>query len=106
MVKDDEDEIDLLDHSVEVTNSRKGNSHIYRFQKSDPKSPLRTQTNYMEDLKNKTNGVKGPCVLSYLKYFFPCDSTCIDSMHSILEGVVKKFFRLWFESPISLFIIH
>ena len=105
--ENEEEEIDLIDHDQNGedinanNNKRKGNSHIYRYQKDDPKGPLRTKENYLEDLKHRTNGVKGPCVLSYLKYFHPCDSTCIDYMHSVLEGVIKNFLSLWFETPIS-----
>lgn len=44
------------------------------------------------------NGVKGSCNLSHLKYFNPVTSTCIDYMHSILEGVTKNFFKYWFST--------
>lgn len=44
------------------------------------------------------NGIKGKCNLSHLKYYNPISSTCIDYMHSILEGVVKNFFKFWFST--------
>ena len=42
------------------------------------------------------NGIKGKCCLSHLSFYNPVSSTCIDYMHSLLEGVAKNFFRLWF----------
>ena len=34
--------------------------------------------------------------MNKLKYFNPTESVCIDYMHSLLEGVIKGLFRLWF----------
>jgi hypothetical protein len=82
--------------------------------KKKPKENLRTHDSYLECLrtaqigeKNKeTNkGVKGSCFLSCLKYFKPIVSTCIDYMHSILEGVVKSLFDFWFDSAIGQFCL-
>jgi hypothetical protein len=42
-------------------------------------------------------GVKGPCVLSDLKYFNPVTNTNIDFMHSIFLGVVKTLFEYLFD---------
>lgn len=59
---------------------------------------------YAENNKTKTrenNGIKGRCLLSFLKYYCPVNSTCIDYMHSVLEGVVKNFFKYWFDSKYS-----
>ena len=47
------------------------------------------------------NGVKGNCTLNNLKYFNSVDSTCIDYMHSVLEGVIKNLFNYWFNGKIS-----
>ena len=47
------------------------------------------------------NGVKGDCILNYLKYFNVVESHCIDYMHSVLEGVIKTFFNYWFNSKLS-----
>ena len=45
-----------------------------------------------------SRGIKGSTILSKLKYFKnPAASTNIDYMHSVVEGVVKRFFKLWFE---------
>jgi hypothetical protein len=81
--------------------------HIYPFNCNDPKGPPRTKENYLDDIEkhNDTNdvvhGVKRDCCLNYLKYFNAVESTCIDYMHSILEGVIKNFFNYWFEKPIN-----
>jgi hypothetical protein len=49
-----------------------------------------------------SRGVKGSTILSKLKYFRnPAASTNIDYMHSVLEGVVKRFFKLWFEEKVD-----
>ena len=45
--------------------------------------------------------MKGKCILSFLKYYCPIKNTCIDYMHSILEGVIKNFFHYWFDSKYS-----
>ena len=48
---------------------------IYKFNKKDPKGPLRTEKKYLEDLnkailtKTIINGIKGRCCLSLLTYF-------------------------------------
>lgn len=34
--------------------------------------------------------------MNELSDFNPVENTCIDYMHSLLEGVVKGLFRLWF----------
>ena len=81
-----------------------GTQHIYPFDIDNPAGPKRTHEIYLTDLskvKKSTEpvrGVKGPCCLSSLKYFNPVSSFCIDFMHSLLEGVVKKLFSFWFDS--------
>jgi len=75
---------------------------IYKFKSENPKGPLRTDDNYEKNLKDAiksksiVNGIKGRCCLSVLKFFKPVSSTCIDYMHSLLEGVIKNFFKYWF----------
>jgi hypothetical protein len=76
-------------------------THIYEY--SNQWQNFRTIENYEESLKNSTtqnpvNGIKGKSLLSSLKYFYPVKSTCIDYIHSVLEGVVKHFFKFWFYS--------
>jgi len=44
-----------------------------------------------------SRGIKGPCELGRLRFFQPAISTNIDYMHSLLEGVVKRLFKVWFE---------
>ena len=38
----------------------------------------------------------GKTIMNHLCHFNPIENTCIDYMHSLLEGVVKGMFRLWF----------
>jgi hypothetical protein len=83
----------------------------YLFNKENPTGPLRSKLSYEEDLatleQQRINnplledikGVKGKCALAKCKYFNPVESTCIDYMHSVLEGVGKNFFKYWFELP-------
>jgi hypothetical protein len=78
--------------------------HIFPFQKGplDPCFPQRDNDSYVQDCfnfsnKNDSHGVRGETLLSKLKYFKPTECTNIDYMHSILEGVVKRFFKFWFE---------
>jgi hypothetical protein len=63
---------------------------------------LRNCNNYQIDLKKATknkasHGIKEKTILSELSLYHPILNTNIDYMHSILEGVVKRFFRSWFE---------
>ena len=69
-------------------------------------NPLRTEENYKIDvnrsLKSKnfqflnSHGVKGTSILNELLFYNPVINTNIDYMHSILEGVTKRFFFIWF----------
>jgi len=83
-----------------------GIQHIYEFKPEDS-IDWKSKRNYADDLKKaietgKTvNGVKGICILNRLKYYHPIESTCIDYMHSILEGVIKSLFKYWFNSENS-----
>jgi len=84
-------------------NSRR---HIYKFKSSNPKGPLRTEENYQLALKTATfqhdvKGIKGISCLNGLKHYKVLGSTCIDYMHSLLEGVIKNFFSFWFDSECS-----
>ena len=40
--------------------------------------------------------IKGKSFLNELKYYFPIESTVIDYMHSVVEGVAKKLMIYWF----------
>jgi hypothetical protein len=90
----------------EIKGEDDGSRIVFKFNKQKPKESLRNNETYLKCLKNAeqkngeehTKGVKGSCILSSLKYFKPVESTCIDYMHSILEGVVKSLFEFWFES--------
>ena len=84
-----------------------GTVHIYPFISKNPSGPTRTAQSYIEDLNKietgfeSSRGIKGNTILSSLKKFHPIKSTCIDYMHSIIEGLIKSLFRLWFCSDYS-----
>ena len=71
--------------------------HLYKFVESNPSGPLRNKETYKEDCENQNHGIKGIIGLSELRFFSPFNNTNIDYMHSVLEGVVKRFFRYWFD---------
>jgi hypothetical protein len=82
-----------------------GSIHIFPFQHENPAGPLRDQNSYLNDLANlkenkESHGVKGETLLNRLKYYNPTENTNIDFMHSVLEGVVKRFFKLWFDDVV------
>ncbi len=99
--------VKCLQPGVTLTGENGGHSHIYPFKAHNPKGQLRNKINYLRDLmtsnqiNGESNGVLSPCCLSYLKYFNPVESTCIDYMHSVLEGVVKSLFEYWFSPEYS-----
>ena len=76
--------------------------HVFNLISSNPDGPKRTRSDYENDVIVASNsgivtkGVKGKCNLSHLKHYNPVSSTSIDYMHSILEGFVKIFFKIWF----------
>ncbi len=93
----------MLNYIISI--KERGQIHIYPYDSKDPTGPKRTNESYLTDLekaislKTPVNGVKGKCPLSRLKYFnVPSTQTCIDYMHSLLEGVVKNLMNYWFET--------
>jgi len=57
--------------------------------------------------------VKGPSLFSQLRLYQPLESTNIDYMHTLLEGVVKRLFGIWFSktgalarSKLELLLFH
>lgn len=96
-----------IDENEDLPEKISGGGWIYKFNKANPKGPLRTKENYEMNLKisiqtkSTVYGIKGRCCLSSLTYFEPVGSTCIDYMHSLLEGVVKTFFKYWFCGEIT-----
>jgi hypothetical protein len=49
-----------------------------------------------------SRGLKGKTLLGELKYFtIPASSANIDYIHSALESVIKRFFKLWFEDKVD-----
>jgi len=81
-----------------VLTEKGGHTHIYPFNKQNPTGPARSDESYNDDVnkKYKNNGVLGYCSLSLLEIFHPVSGTCIDYMHTVLEGVVKSLFNKWF----------
>ena len=79
------------------------NGHHRIFQ--DIKSELRNETNYANNLanvgkfKDSGRGVLGKSIFSKLKFYKIISGTNIDIMHSVFLGVIKHFFRYWFDSP-------
>jgi hypothetical protein len=67
----------------------------------------RDHDRYLKDVErsikeNKMiNGIKGPSLLSQLKYYKPTENTNIDCMHSLFYGVIRHLFKYWFELPKS-----
>lgn len=82
-----------------------GSIRVFRFDENDARinTSKRTHASYLDDVKKAeetgtpSRGVKGRCCLQLLKSYEPTRSTCPDYMHSILEGVMKSFFKYWFE---------
>ena len=90
-----------------------GTIRVFKYKQVDPVGPKRTHERYLIDVeetqkvKEPVNGIKGYTPLSHLKYFKPTYSTCIDYMHSLLEGVLNSLFKFWFspehhDKPFSL----
>ncbi len=46
--------------------------------------------------------MKSKTILSDLSFYHPILNTNIDYMHSIMEGVLKRFFRAWFHDKLDL----
>ena len=73
---------------------------MYPLNESNPLGPKRTHESYQIDVVKSavdtSRGVKGPCVLNQLRLYQPLVSTNVDYMHSLLEGVTKRLFRVWF----------
>jgi hypothetical protein len=85
-----------------------GKTHIFPFIFNDPFGPARDLNSSLEDCCESDNcvrdsrGIKGKTSLSQLKYFNnPVWSTNIDYMHSVLEGAMKRFFKVWFEEKVD-----
>jgi hypothetical protein len=56
---------------------------------------MRNSATYLSDAKERLHGLQGISILSHLKYYKPIANTCIDYMHSVLEGVTKSLFKFW-----------
>ncbi len=89
----------MLHRNLNKLNKLEGNIRIYLFQKNNPDGPPRTKENYERDLRTCSRGIMGSTIMNELRYFnilTQFQSTCKDCMHTVLEGVVKGMFRLWF----------
>jgi len=83
-----------------------GSRRVFPFDTKNPTGPKRDNVSYFEHVEEaekydrSVHGIKGRCILRHLKYYHPLENTCIDYMHSILLGVVKTFFKYWFDGDI------
>ncbi|RMZ98668.1 hypothetical protein BpHYR1_010421 [Brachionus plicatilis] len=90
-----------------IKSAKNGNIRVYPYQNYHYDRPKRTHDKYVFDVEkaikenNVIRGIKGSCLLSDLKFYFPIESTVIDYMHSILEGVVKSLIKYWFDEKYS-----
>ncbi|CAF0919879.1 unnamed protein product [Brachionus calyciflorus] len=85
-----------------IPSSKNGTIHVYPFQHYHHDKPKRTHDKYLSDLrqavllKKPFRGIKGDSMLNQLSFYFPIESTVIDYMHSILEGVVRSLVKYLF----------
>jgi hypothetical protein len=85
-------------------NSDRWSQAYFQYQTDNPTGPKRTDENWQTSstiaIRNNkpVDGVKGTCALFNLQHYKPVSGTCIDYMHSVLEGVVKNFFKYWFDA--------
>ena len=88
-----------------IKTSKGGHKRVFVYQFNKPLK--RNRKNYAQHAlsaeKNNevVRGIKGWSILCHLKYFNPTRNTCIDYMHSILLGVMKTFFKYWWETDSS-----
>jgi hypothetical protein len=83
-----------------------GHVVVFPFDKNSPNGPLCDVVNYEADCSESSfghdsHGIKGRSALRDLSCFNPIMNTNIDYMHSILEGVMKRFFKIWFEDNVE-----
>ncbi|CAF1027826.1 unnamed protein product [Brachionus calyciflorus] len=82
-----------------IPSAKNGTVHVYPYQHYHYNKPQRTHEKYLNDLKEAVHlkkpfrGIKGESILNQLSYYYPIESTVIDYMHSILEGVVKSLIK-------------
>lgn len=86
-----------------------GISHIFPFDKNNPKGPVRTKETIMQDTdqavrnvrqhktKSSVNGHKGKFWFMFLNSFDYVNSCVIDYMHGVCLGVVKTLLTIWFD---------
>lgn len=86
-----------------------GISHIFPFDKNNPKGPVRTKETIMQDTdqvvrnirqhktKSSVNGHKGKFWFMFLNSFDYVNSCVIDYMDGVCLGVVKTLLTIWFD---------
>ncbi|RMZ94728.1 hypothetical protein BpHYR1_017434 [Brachionus plicatilis] len=85
-----------------IASSKNGTIHIYPYKNYHYDKPKRSHEKYLNDLRQSIDqnkpyrGIKGESMLNKLTFYFPIESTVIDFMHSILEGVVKSLIKYLF----------
>ena len=91
----------------ETAKSGKGVSHIYPFIFDGPTEPKRTHNNTIhfaeiatENMKSEM-GIKGPCWFSQCESYDVIKSNCVDYMHCVLLGVMKRLISIWFYKEFS-----
>ena len=89
------------------TNSERGHTHVYPFDRNNPVGPKRTAATHVLDAKKAhkddtvVNGIKGPTWLTRLSHYDIIAGTAVDYMHCTLLGVMKYLLSLWFNSEHS-----
>ncbi|XP_043472593.1 uncharacterized protein LOC122505177 [Leptopilina heterotoma] len=87
---------------------RVNNTQVYPYKRN---MAMRTEEETLEQAETVTNkpicGVKGPTILSLLVYKW-IQTTAIDAMHCVFEGIMKALLKLWFfpefaNMPFSLY---
>ena len=86
-----------------------GISHIFPYDKANPKGPPRTESGVKEDTekviknirenvtKSTVNGHKGKFWFMFLKHFDMINSCVIDYMHGVCLGIMKTLLTIWFD---------
>lgn len=91
----------------ETASVGRGHARIFPFQSEEPKGPVRTKENVLENARTAVQdqqvvmgkpvkGIKGPSWLFFVPHFNIVSGIAIDYMHGVLLGVQKMLLELWF----------
>ncbi|XP_062566984.1 uncharacterized protein LOC134229281 isoform X2 [Saccostrea cucullata] len=91
----------------ETASVGRGHARIFPFQSEEPKGPIRTKKNVLENARiavedqhivmgKPVKGIKGPSWLFFVPNFNIVSGIAIDYMHGVLLGVQKMLLELWF----------